>query len=149
MKPGIGHNNPPPDRFCPECGFVLEKRKKPRSTPQHRRLWGLLHVAFDYWPRAGAYGARDVDELRTYLLIKAKWCDSRIQVGKGPHYQPERSMTYTDGDVTYCYTPKSIAYANMTHHEACQVFSVVDEIIEATIGVPADKLLENAKRHAA
>ena len=110
--------------------ICLGREEKPRSTPQHRRLWKLLHVAFDHWPRAGAYGATTVDELRTYLLIKASWCDSRLQIGKGPHYQPARSMTYTDdAGVTYCYTPKSISFEAMTHLEACRVFGDVDEII--------------------
>lgn len=146
MKPGIGHNNPPPDRFCPECGFVLEKRKKPRSTPQHRRLFGLLRKAFEHWPHGAPYSPRTEEELRAYLLIKAGWYEHRTQIGKGPHFTPDRSITIDMDGVRHVYTPKSIAYDAMTHQEACRVFAAIDEIVTDVIGVPADQLL---REHAA
>ena len=133
----------------------------------------MLKKAFEHWPQGASYHPRSEDELRSYLLIKAGHYEHRLHIGPGPHYTPARSITlavhntglrrislaeaassdtvdrtaekYVKGKnvAVHCYTPKSIAYANMSHAEACKVFSAIDDIVQDVIGVSADDLLKD------
>lgn len=46
------------------------------------------------------------------------------------------------GDVMVVFRPKSIAFDKLGHKQACQLFDEVAAVIEAEIGVSADKLLK-------
>jgi len=101
---------------------------KPRSTPQHRRFFALIKAAFKHWPEGHEVQCGSAEGLRDYLQIKA---------GFGVPHKIVR------GDTTYIwFEHKSVAYDKMSQEEFSKLADKVEAIIEDTIGVPADKLLE-------
>ena len=114
---------------CEKCGQRLVKS---RSSPQHRRFFALIKAAFKHWPESHEVQPGSEEGLRDYLQIKA---------GFGiPH-------KIVKGDTTYIwFEHKSIAFDKMPQHEFHRLSSKVELIIEQTLGVNADKLLEMDKR---
>lgn len=100
---------------------------KPRSGPQHRRLFALIKAAWKHWPETHEVQCGSPEGLRDYLQIKA---------GFGiPHKIVRGSTTYI------WFEHKSIAYEKMAQDEFQKLSDKIEAIIVDVVGVPADKLL--------
>jgi hypothetical protein len=100
---------------------------KPRSGPQHRRLFALINAAWKHWPETHEVQCGSPEGLRDYLQIKA---------GFGiPHKIVRGSTTYI------WFEHKSIAYEKMAQDEFTKLADKIEAIIVDVVGVPADKLL--------
>ena len=100
---------------------------KPRSGPQHRRLFALINAAWKHWPETHEVQCGSPEGLRDYLQIKA---------GFGiPHKIVRGSTTYI------WFEHKSIAYEKMAQDEFTKLADNIEAIIVDVVGVPADKLL--------
>lgn len=71
---GFGEFDEP---FCPHCGSSLfdelvGRLSKPRSLPQHRRLFKIIKLAFDAWPEGhDEFQPDSEDHLRAWLICMA------------------------------------------------------------------------------
>ena len=100
---------------------------KPRSGPQHRRLFALIKPAWKHWPETHEVQCGSPEGLRDYLQIKA---------GFGIPHKIVR------GNTTYIwFEHKSIAYEKMAQDEFQKLADKIEAIIVDVVGVPADKLL--------
>ena len=111
--------------------LVAKLSSKPRSTPQHRRLFALIKAAWKHWPESHEVQCGSPEGLRDYLQIKA---------GFGTPHKIVR------GNTTYIwFEHKSIAYEKMAQEEFAKLADKVEAIIVDVIGVDADKLLDMAR----
>jgi hypothetical protein len=54
--------------ICPHCGAD----SKQRSSPQHRRFFKLINVAYHHWPEYTEFSPDNAEHLRAWLLCKSK-----------------------------------------------------------------------------
>lgn len=138
--------------MCASC----PARHKPRSVEQHRRYFALIKAAFHHWPEGHERQFASDEELRKWAQMKA----GHREIGASiplTGMQKERAMLLAEaairaagsyavpvihGDVLVVFRPKSIAFDKLGHKAACQLFDEVAAVIEAEIGVPAEKLLK-------
>lgn len=150
---------------CPHCGALFEPKAngKPRSTPQHRRFFGLCTAAFDQWPETHAFRPKNPEHLRAWLEVQAQ------------HFQAVKTIRCNDGDVKrltavltavlrtceddkvfveadgQCVIVKralSIAYDKLPHLQACRLFDDVADVIRVETGIEPDQLLSDRRRAA-
>lgn len=143
---------------CPRCG------DKDRSTPQHRRFFKLVSVAYEHWPETyNKFRPENSEHLRAYLLCKAGWRTEvsfemknrqAINIAALAVKSLMRQMgNYTwvamKGEALVVYAPKSISYKEAKHREICRVFTDAEDIICDIIGVRnGDELLKEAEKAA-
>lgn len=151
---------------CPHCGAILEAPapKKPRSLPQHRRYMALCAAAFEHWPSVDAdFRPKSASHLRYHLEVQAGAFDvtktARIMSADPDklyalmlaflqHSDDEKLFIELDGNLLIEKKAKSIAYDEMPQEEFNKLVNDVSEIIEAAIGVDAEKLLRETERAA-
>lgn len=154
---------------CPECGFVFDTKisGKPRSLPQHKRLFGLLNVAFSNWPEGHEFQPANKEHLRKWLIAKAGHYDTRTfelpETGNpllmAAMMEFAENLLEVDedgghrfgrwhGSTLTVFIPKSMAFEKLPHREACKLFDEIDAIVHEVIGVPADKLLKESEKVA-
>lgn len=142
---------------CPHCGCEInDKRKKMRSYPQLKRYFALLKAALAHWPEQYDYQFTSVDELRSYLQMKAGYREVGAQIplvglnaGRAKmlaeaaiRATKSYAIPVLHGDTLVIFRPKSISFSKLPHHEACRLFADVESAIEQIIGVSADQLLD-------
>ena len=109
-------------------GLMSQLSKKPRSSPQHRRLFALIKAAHKHWPESHEVQCATANGLREYLQIKA---------GFGIPHEIRR------GNRTYIwFEHQSIAFDKMPQDEFAVLNEKVTAIIEKVLDVSADQLLE-------
>tara|TARA_R110000772_G_scaffold25515_1_gene66461 strand:- start:3572 stop:3937 length:366 start_codon:yes stop_codon:yes gene_type:complete len=110
---------------CPACSFRFnETAKADRSTPEHRRYFGMIKAAFDNWPIKHQFQPLDSAALRIFLQCRAGAVEA-IQAPTGQIYL----------------IPRSIEYQKMPHNQFHQLHERVSRIIGEVIGVSGDELL--------
>jgi len=130
--------------------------KRPRSTEQHRRFFGVVKAAFDNWPEAHRFRPDSPEHLRAWLLVKAKHSSIKtFHVGKNEADEVARLLPIiaammlhrycwcrTDGvsSVAVC-VPESIAFDKLEHVAFCKLCDDVEAVIESETGLRADDLL--------
>lgn len=148
---------------CPHCGCEIETRSgKPRSVEQHRRYFALIRVAFDNWPESDERQFSSPEELRAYLQMKVGYREVGAKIPLSGLNRERATMLaeaairaagsyavpvlYNDQLIVF--RPKSIAFDKLKHADACKLFDDVADLIEQSIGVPAEKLLREGERVA-
>lgn len=144
------------ERSCPHCGKPIFKM---RSSPDHRRFFGLIAKAFDQWPEAHEFAPESAEHLRAWLLCKAGFRESTpvmLPANADEHMRTlfrlgiEAAVRAAGGYawvVPYRYhgaaviRPRSIAWHKLGQREFAEVRSRVEDIIAVQIGVSADELL--------
>lgn len=143
------------DKSCPHCGGSLESG---RSSPDHRRLFGLIRAAFDHWPPDYDFQPMNSEHLRAWLTAKAGHREGTfIEMPDNP--SPEvRDMFMKAVEATIAavhgkgfpvpykggicvVTAKSIAWHKLGQREFGKLRDDITDIIEAVIGCKADDLL--------
>lgn len=111
---------------CPACSFAFTPRKNlRRSTPAHRRYFGMLNLAWSNWPTTYSFQPIDAEAMRTFLQMRAGWVDT-IQASTGSIYM----------------LPRSIAFDKMNQAQFNELSDRVSRIIGEIIGVTGDVLLD-------
>lgn len=152
---------------CPVCDTDLA-RLKPRSTPQHRRFFGLIKAAYHHWPETHDFKPESPEHLRAWLLIKAGHADATdVQIEWGddqPGLTKLAALTiemaikaagsyaftrpHPKGGWIRVFKPQSISYAELGHNSACVLFDDVAQIITSEIGIDAETLLRETEQAA-
>lgn len=141
-------------KSCPHCGGLLTK---PRSEPDHRRFFAIIHAAFNQWPETHEFQPDNAEHLRAWLLCKAGYREStfipvegddpavsRLAVlGVEGALKAARSYAFVRpvGDGLAIFTARSIAWDTLSQKDFGPIREAVEEIISAEIGVDADALL--------
>ena len=149
---------PPIAEMCPQCAA----KAKPRSPEQHRRFFALMRAAFMHWPDAHERQFASQEELRKWLQMKAGWREVGAQIpisgipkdkalflAKAAIQAAEsfaEPVFYKDNLVIF--KPKSIAFAKMGPAEFNALNDAVSQVIEAEIGIAADRLLKETESAA-
>jgi len=146
---------PFPDLGCSELG----KLPKGRSPDQHRRFFGLIKAAFENWPEAETFQPATPLHLRKWAAVKAGWF--YIVSNENPNYARQAAefamqvlrqhnepgwIVERRGQIALV-SARSISYKDMSHQNACRVFSAAEDILCEILGFPnGDALLEAAKQ---
>ncbi len=150
---------------CPHCGTMLTKA---RSAPMHRRFFALVAAAFSQWPERATFRPDDAEHLRSWLLCKVNYRQSReieVAYSEGnPELTRETAIAieaalkeagahafirpHPDGGSVAVYRAKSLAWDKCDQKEFGPVAEAVEAIIEAELGVTADTLLKETERAA-
>lgn len=149
---------------CPVCGSDVRGADKRRSVPQLRRYFALVKAAFTHWPDAHDFRPDNAEHLRRWLQCKAGHHEAtRIEIPSGDpavmrlaRLAAEAAIDAADGsafvkpfgDVLVVFKAKSIAFDKLTPAGACQLFDEVGAVIEAEIGIPAERLLRETEAAA-
>ena len=145
---------------CPECGCILGKA---RSLPDHRRLFGLIKVAFANWPESHAFQPANEEQLRAYLLIKGEHARvATVEIPASYAESPKERAAFRDAvagtsralagpsgyyelrvrsDAVEIITADSISFDAVGRREFGAIRDAVEATIELAIGVPAEQLL--------
>lgn len=152
---------------CPECGAVFETAtpKKERSAPHLRRFHALIRAAYFQWPEQHPEMPRPRSEsrFRYWLEMKAGFFDVvkmvrvesmdadklyHLLCAMLKHSDDEKLFLDIDGNLITEMKTRSISYGAMGHNEFAALAQAVEEIIEAELGVSADKLLRETDKAA-
>ncbi len=135
---------------CPTCGGPHKKR---RSPEHHARFFAVIAAAYHHWPDAHDFQPANAEHLRAWLLCKAKHCDVMTSApeaflrGSFKH-AGGFCFRYVSGGLVHEYTPRTINWEKMDQRAFSPIAQAVDEIIEAEIGIPTDRLLKETEAAA-
>jgi hypothetical protein len=142
---------------CPKCGAPV---KAQRSSADHRRLFGLISAAFHQWPEANDFQPEDAEQLRSWLLCKAGFCEKTPIECPDADAMPGiaqlialacesvmraangRGFIRVHGDRIVVFTPRSIAWEKLDQHAFNDVRDRVTGVIEAEMNIKAETLLK-------
>lgn len=150
---------------CVRCGAVNEVQEKPaakpRSTPQHRRMFALFDGAWFHWQEAPDdhdFKPKSRNHLRYYLEMRAGHFDVLMNV-RVTSMDPDKvaavfsealrrsrdefMFVELDDNLLTIKQVKSISYDELSHKEACKLFDDIGEILAAE-GLPPEKVLRPA-----
>lgn len=117
---------------CPACSHEFNERAKlKRSSPAHRRYFGMIKLAFENWPSDYQFQPIDSAALRTFLQMRAGWVDTLVS-SIGSIYM----------------IPRSVAFDKMDQRQFGELTDRVSRIIGEVIGVTGDDLIEQSERAA-
>lgn len=135
---------------------------KVRSVKQHKRQFAVFRAAFMHWPEDHEFQPYNEDHLRKYLIAKAPKHRSvevtdtsnmpmemavvaiTAQINKAGPYAFHRNK----GSRFYTVTAHSIAFDELPHDEACNLFNEIAEVIYAEIGITVETLINETTRAA-
>jgi hypothetical protein len=137
--------------FCPNCGCVLRKSRSPKH---HRWFFAMIQNAFDNWPEAHSFQPDNVDHLRAWLLVKAKYRriisepidPDGISVERMADFM-EVAMKVSREKYTFVaihngaiviLAPKSIDWTTLDEKEFQPISNAVVGIIEAETGIQVE-----------
>jgi hypothetical protein len=135
-----------PGEKCECCNRAFEH---PRNAGRHRAFFAMLAPAFQNWPHKHEFQPLDIDDLRSWLLCKARWCEvERIYVAGANQTQMTAAMATfmrrNRGKLSHfvqtktglaAYTPKSIAFTKCREDEFRRIIDDVAGIIETETGI--------------
>lgn len=147
--------------ICSHCGCSNEStgQGKPRSVPQHRRYFKMIHAAYVHWPEADLreHGLENEEDFRKFLQMKAghREIGSRVELPDDMNKEHALFLAESAIRATGAYAvpvlhnstlvvfrPRSIAFDKLSHLEACALFDSVALHIEQTLECPVDQLLK-------
>lgn len=161
--------------FCPDCGsrnltcrdcgsvFTAVGPSKPRSYPQLKRYFGVIRAALHHWPEGHDFQPRNADHLRYWLEVKAGHftvektirCNdvdpkrlATVLTAVMLSSEDERLFIEVEGPCVYVKRALSVSYGTLAHLNACAIFTAVEQVVEAEIGIGADRLLEEMENAA-
>jgi len=157
---GIGHNRPK-QRCCAVCGTPYGDDG--RSLPHLKRFFAMLRLVYANWPESHDRQFASAEEMRAFLLIKAK---HRVMAASIPlqGVNKDRAMMLVEAAFraagTYAFAtphggnivifkPKSIAFAKLSHLEAVGIFQEVEDVITAETGIDTKSLMQNGEQEDA
>lgn len=122
---------------------------------------GIISAAYDQWPeRDGLFQPMSFEHLRSWLICKAGHEFRKVGTFDISGFSEEQRSTLRaavmgehthcgeHGDILYKIEPKSMKFEKMKQREFGLLRDAICEVIEAEIGVPADKLLKEHERAA-
>jgi hypothetical protein len=148
---------------CQQCGA---DEKSQRSSPDHRRFFGLIAAAFHHWPERHEFEPDDADHLRKWLLCKAGFRDVTIITVEYADDQPglmklvsltaeaavraadNKAFTRVHGDKIVVFKAKSIAWDKLSQTAFNDVRDRVTAVIENELQLSADELLKQTEAAA-
>lgn len=155
---------------CPHCGCEFPfhvpgdpaKPAKPRSVKQHRRQFAVFRAAFMHWPETHHFQPVNEEHLRKYLIAKAPRYRSVTCIdtdGMSPEMIAGSiasalkeagpwSFHSAVGTRLYVIVPHSIAFEELPHADACDLFNAIAEVIYAEIGIAVETLINETARAA-
>lgn len=157
---GHGQTRASVEIVCPDCGSIIrhpKRRGKPRSVPQHRRLFGLVRAAFNQWPDSYEFQPRDEEHLRFWLLKEVGHCEvaktircetvnvkalTSLLTSIFRAADSRRCFLDVHGDLIHVIVPHSVSFEKLPHSSACVIYSLIEDRISQVIGVQADTLLK-------
>jgi len=113
---------------------LLKAKGRARSTPQHRRYFGMIRAAHRHWPESHPVQPLTEEGLREYL---------QVRVGHGKPHRIEK-----DGQVYIWLENQSIAYNKMSQDDFARLHDAVEAIIVETIGTDVETLLTEDRQAA-
>ena len=139
---------------CPHCSK--------RSSPQHRRFFGVIKAAAEQWPVQHEFQPECPEHLRAWLLTKAGHRSvHEIEISEhvtDQTYLLLESVMRAAGAYgwirehkgrVYVMSAKSIAHNKLGHKDACRVFEAVEQEICEALGIEScDQLLDEHQRAA-
>lgn len=132
---------------------------KPRSTPQHRRFFGLMKALYHHWPENQQFQPDSEEHLRAFLLVKSGHRKiMSFEIDKAEEAARLIPIIAAAMLHRYCWAwavengikvcaPESIAYEKLPHKDACKVFDDVEGYVR-TLGMDPDQLLEETEQAA-
>ena len=138
-----------PMELCPECGFILKKGDRERSTPQLKRFFKVVRAAHTNWPHSHQFQPRNYQHLRYWLehkcghskVVKTIRCESvdskaltSLLTAIVATSDDVKQFIELEGSRIVVCRAESINYHAMDHWAACQLFSDVEDFIEAETG---------------
>jgi hypothetical protein len=148
---------------CAECG---QQRPADRSTKDHRRLFGLISAAFHQWPEANDFQPEDSEQLRSWLLCKAGFCEKTPIECPDADAMPGiaqlialacesvmraangRGFIRVHGDRIVVFTPRSIAWDKLDQKAFNDIRDRVTGVIESELNIKAETLLKEFQEMA-
>ena len=154
---------------CPFCSATFTPRKKARSSPHHRRFFGIIRAAFEAWPETHSEQPKTALELRKWLVARAGYVERIIIepppsiIAENPRFRAEakawltrtirqfRAMheitwvSHEDGNLVI-EIPRSVAYDAMTQAEFGDLADKVAGVIWQETGMDADELLIGSRK---
>jgi hypothetical protein len=142
---------------CPTCG---SPQKPQRSSADHRRLFALIAAAFHQWPEANDFQPEDAEQLRSWLLCKAGFCektpiecpDSEAMPGIAQlialacesvlRAANGRGFLRVYGERIIVFTPRSIAWDRLDQKAFADIRDRVTGVIESELNIKAETLLK-------
>lgn len=153
----------PREISCPDCGAVFSAAAPTRrSTPQHRRFFGVIKAAFHHWPEADEFRPRNVEHLRYWLekeagyftIVKTINCQSvepsqlvAVLTAVFSGAEDDRLFVEVEGSHVSVLKVKSISYDELEHLDACRLFDAVEGVLRAR-GIDPDQLLAETEAAA-
>lgn len=147
---------------CKCCGQTT----KVRSDQEHNHAFALVAAAFAHWPEGNDFQPDSAEHLRHWLTCKAghvnvqtldtEFCEQQPAMAKLTALAIEGALAAAKssafvrvrGDKIAIFTPKSWKKSECKTITFRDLHNKIAEIIEAEIGVPADKLLKEHERAA-
>lgn len=150
---GVAHNRPKA-KCCAVCGTPYGDDG--RSVPHLRRFFAMLRRVYENWPESHDRQFASADEMRAFLLIKAK---HRVLSASIPlqGVNKDRAMMLVEaafraagsyafatphGGNIVIFKPKSIAFAKLSHLQAVGIFQDVEDVIKAETGIDTALLMQ-------
>ena len=138
-----------------KCSIV-----KPRSAPAHRMLFGVIAVAFDTWPEGHKFKPESVEHLRSWCLIKAGHYNSFdipahnptlaavivIKLVEQVKAADKTPIIWPMADFVRVFTPKSIAYSELSQSDFNKISEAVYVELEKALGVKLADLQRQAEK---
>lgn len=137
-------------------------KEKPRSSPHHRKFFGVIAAAFTQWPESHEFQPEDEDHLRQWLEVAAghrAHQDFPITEENAPQVADMmvHFATAIDGKkvfprfgngVVRLYWAESVAWSKLSQSDFNRVSKPCFDIIENVIGVPVDELRKKTEMAA-
>ena len=148
---------------CPHCGCLLAK---PRSLPDHRRLFSVFAKAYDQWPESHAFQPSSAEQLRAFILVEVGYAETtpifadldcfpegeRSKALKLVSLAVEAAITAAVGQGSYAFArvtkdavnvsrPRSMSFAQLGQREFGPLRDAVEDYLEATLKVTVEQLL--------
>lgn len=152
---GIGQRSPQAKRKrCNVCGTAHDDDG--RSLPHLRRFFAMLRKVYQNWPESHDRQFASADEMRAYLLIKAKHREMAASIPL-QGVNKDRAMMLVEaafraagsyafavphGGNIVIFKPRSIAFAKLSHLEAVGIFQEVEDVIMDETGIDCKALME-------
>lgn len=148
---------------CPKHDCPLTQN---RSSPDHRRFFGVIRAAFAHWPEGHDFDPDDETHLRKWLLckagfrtvtpIEADYADDQPAMLQLVALTVEQALRAANGggfvrihgNAIVVFAAKSIAFDKIKRAEWNDIRDKVEAVIEQELNMPADQLLKEHERAA-
>lgn len=144
---------------CPHCGAEFDTKR--RSVPDHRRLFALVHAAFQQWPEAHDFQPNNSEELRAWLVCKAGpeyRTSTRVLLGEiggdadmlrhaievAIRAAGGKAFVVPDKFGVAIISPKSMSFSRMKQSEFSKLRDAITDLIEMHVGCKVEDLAKEA-----